>query len=86
MKRLHAIAWFLLLIACIVGGLILEGVVSEARLRSLPGWLRFILACCILASGINVLAGWIYDYRKRRYKVPEHDATSRGHNNEKASA
>jgi hypothetical protein len=68
MKFWKKIFSFLLLVACVVGSLLLDGTISNEKVEHSPPWLRDIYTLCVIIFGVCSIWIWIYDYNKRRYR------------------
>ena len=66
MKLLRYIAYSVLAVACIVGGLVSLDVIPKQRFESLPQWLQVVLFVCFVISCVAVVYGFIDDYRQIR--------------------
>ncbi len=66
MKLLRYIAYSVLAVACIVGGLVSLDVIPKQRFQNLPQWLQVVLFSCFVISCVAVVYGFIDDYRQIR--------------------
>lgn len=65
-KLVRYIAYSVLALACIVGGLVGMDIIPKQRFDSLPQWLQVVLFLCFVISCIAVVYGFIDDYRQIR--------------------